>query len=134
MAKAISTSYIFTLCGDKNKTVKSVYLSSITGNYETAQINQRALEIAIIANLFEVASTNAKKASDSYLCADCIEHMENLKDDESEISLGGAEKDFLASAWDSLAGKRPSIWAHAKELIRQIAEPKEAKTEEEAKT
>ena len=95
------------------------------------------LEKNILMQLFEIASTYKKKISDSMLCYDCIQQIENLKDDDLELEFTEADIKFLEEGFEATAGvyqgggevsgmaKRPHIWMKkCYKLFEQIKNPK----------
>jgi hypothetical protein len=88
----------------------------------------------MLTNLFDLAASAQKSFKASNQCLDCIGQIESLGDDETEIVLTQQDLDFLKTAWENSADKRPLMWNRCRAMVAQLGDPREQKAEESTET
>jgi len=93
------------------------------------EIETRDVEIAMLTSLFDLAASNQKSFRAANECLDCVGQIEGLADGDTEILLTQQDIDYLKVGYEKSADQRPTAWNRCRNLMAQLADPKE-KTEE----
>jgi hypothetical protein len=86
----------------------------------------RDVEIAVLKNLFMIAANAQKDTRRLNTCYDMVDEIERITDGIEGFKISPSDlKDFLIPAIEKSADQRPDSWYFARNLFRQIENPKE---------
>ena len=119
-----------------------IKLSPVTedGKEESIEDSPRKLEQSILTQLFTLADSEKKTLTDSRLCIDCIEQVENVSK-KGILKFTKEDMNFINAGYKMTSGtypngliKRPTLWwTKGKKLLDQLIEPKFINEDEEDK-
>lgn len=91
---------------------------------DASLLSVREVEIMALDALFSAAASKQQDVKKLNLCYDCLEQVQNLKD-ENAILFTRGDLDFLEEGLKATVDRRPPAWFWARNIFRQLEKPEE---------